>query len=265
MISQQPMRVLLTGASRGIGRAIAARLARPGTSLALCASAPSAELDDIVATCVERGARAEPLTGDLGDGTVPERLVGAAADRLGGLEAVISNAGVVTPATLVELAQDAWDRVFAINVRSAWLLARAAHAHLKASSGSFVAVASMSGAEPYPGTGAYSPSKAALIMLVRVLAQEWAADGVRANAVSPGLFHTAMTAPIYADQQKKAAREALVPMHRIGDPERDCAGLVEFLISADAGYLTGQNILVDGGLLGSIQAHLAGRPRSGAV
>jgi glucose 1-dehydrogenase len=259
------MRVLLTGASRGIGRAIAARLAQKGASLALCASSPSPELDSIAATCIAQGAEVEPLTGDLADKAVPARLVGAAAERFGGLDAVVSNAGIVAPGLLADLQDDAWERVFAINVRSAWLLARAAYPHLKAAVGSFVSVASMSGMEPYPGTGAYSPSKAALIMLVRVLAQEWAADGIRANAVSPGLFRTAMTAPIYADAQKKAAREALVPMHRIGNPERDCAGLVEFLISGDACYLTGQNILVDGGLLGSIQGHLAGRPKSGAA
>jgi len=259
------VRVLLTGASRGIGRAIAARLARQGASLAVCASSPSPELDSIAATCVEQGAKVEPLTGDLADKVVPARLVGAAAERFGGLDAVVSNAGIVAPGLLVELREDEWERVFAVNVRSAWLLARAAYPHLKAAIGSFVSVASMSGIEPYPGTGAYSPSKAALTMLVRVLAQEWAAVGIRVNAVSPGLFQTAMTAAIYADAQKKAAREALVPMHRIGNPERDCAGLVEFLISGDAHYLTGQNVLVDGGLLGSIQGHLKGRPKSGAA
>ena len=122
----------------------------------------------------------------------------------------------------------------------------------------------MSGVEPYPGTGAYSPSKAALIMLIRVMAQEWAADGIRVNAISPGLVKTAMTAPIYADAEKTRAREALVPMHRIADPERDMAGIAAFLISPDAGYITGQNIVADGGLLGSIQANIAGRPKSGS-
>ena len=258
------MRALVTGASRGIGRAIAARLARRGGSLALCASAPSAELDAIVAECTHAGARAEPLVGDLADPAVAARLVAQAAQSLDGIDAVVSNAGVVAPSSLADLAPEAWDRVFSINVRSPWLLAKAAYPFLKSSKGAFLAVASMSGVEPYPGTGAYSPSKAALIMLVRVLAQEWAADGIRVNAVSPGLIHTAMTAPIYADTAKKAAREALVPMHRIGDPGADIAGLVAFLLSADAGYVTGQNIVADGGLLGSIQAHLAGRPKSGA-
>jgi len=259
------MRILLTGASRGIGRAIAERLAKPGASIALCASAQSRDHDAVVTVCREAGARIEALTGDLSDREAPTRLVSDAAAAFGGLDAVISNAGIVIPGRLSEIDDDAWDRTFSVNVRSAWQLARAAHPHLVASKGSFVAVASMSGVEPYPGTGAYSPSKAALIMLVRTLAQEWAASGVRINAVSPGLFHSAMTAPIYADAEKKAARETLVPMHRIGEPARDLAGVIEFLISCDAGYLTGQNILVDGGLLGSIQTHLAGRPKSTGV
>lgn len=257
------MRVLVTGASRGIGRAISLRLARPGARLALCASADSPELRSIAQAASEQGAAVLPLVGDLARLEAPGELVGEAAAEFSGLDAIVSNAGVVAPASLNQLAAADWDRIFGINVRSPWLLAQAAHPHLKASTGSFVAIASMSGVEPYPGTGAYSSSKAALIMLVRQLAQEWAADGIRANCISPGLFRTAMTAPIYADPEKTQAREALVPMHRIGDPERDCAGLVEFLTSEDAGYLTGQNIVVDGGLLGSIQAHIAGRPKSG--
>jgi len=259
------MRILLTGASRGIGRAIAQRLARPGASLVLCASAPSRDLDEVAAACRKLDARVEALSGDLATREAPGRLVEAAAAAFGGLDAVVSNAGIALPGRLDEIDFEAWDRVFAVNVRGAWLLARAAHPHLAANRGAFVAVASMSGVEPYPSVGAYSASKAALIMLVRTLAQEWAASGARANAVSPGLFHSAMTAPIYADPDKKAAREALVPMHRIGDPARDLAGLIEFLISPEAGYLTGQNIVVDGGRLGSIQAHIAGRPKLGGA
>ena len=258
-------RILLTGASRGIGRAIAARLAAPGTALALCGSRVSAELETVADECRTKGARVVALVGDLAVPESAERLVTEAAESLGGLDAVVSNAGIVAPGTLATLDPADWDRVFSVNVRSPWLIARAAYPHLGASRGAFVAVASMSGVEPYPGTGAYSPSKAALIMLVRTLAQEWAADGVRVNAVSPGLFETAMTAPIYADPQKRAARESLVPAHRIGDPAREIAGLAEFLISDAAAYLTGQNIVVDGGLLDSIQSRLAGRPRSGSA
>lgn len=256
------MRILITGASRGIGRAIARRLAREGAKLVLCASSPSAELDASAADCRANGAEVVTLGGDLSVLETPQRLIDAAVEGLGGLDGVVSNAGIVKAGALNTLDPQAWDHVFNVNVRSVWQLARAAYPHLKASAGAMISVASMSGVEPYAGTGAYSPSKAALIMLVRVLAQEWAADGVRINAVSPGLFLSALTAPIYADERMKSAREALVPMHRIGEPARDCAGLVEFLLSADATYMTGQNIVVDGGLLGSIQSHLAGRPHT---
>jgi glucose 1-dehydrogenase len=259
------MRILLTGASRGIGRAIAERLARPGARLALCASAPSTELDETVAVARKAGAEVHGLSADLSDPASPAALVEQAFGALGGIDAVVSNAGIAKPGLLAEMAEDDWNRIFSVNVRSPWLLARAAHKHLIATKGAFIAVASMSGVEPYAGVGAYSPSKAALIMLVRQLALEWAEDGARVNAVSPGLFLSAMTAPIYADAEKRMAREALVPMRRIGDPVHDIAGLVEFLISPDATYITGQNILVDGGLLGSVQKHIAGRPKSGSL
>lgn len=253
------MRVLLTGASRGIGRAIATRLARPGASLALCASSPSPELDSIAAGCAAKGAEVERLIGDLADKTVPSRLVGAAVARFGGLDAVVSNAGIVVPGSLADLQDDAWDRVFAVNVRSAWLLARAAYPHLRAAVGSFVSVASMSGIEPYPGTGAYSPSKGALIMLVRVLAQEWAADGIRVNTVSPGLIRTPLTESLYADPRILAGREAVVPLHRIGHVDDVARALVQ-LAGADFGYATGIDLKLDGGLCDRVLGAVPGVP-----
>lgn len=258
------MRVLITGASRGIGRAIALRFAQPGFRLALAGSAPSPALASVIEAAQAQGAEAIAVTGDLADAATPARLVAGAVASFGGLDVVISNAGVVAPALLADLPLADWDRILAINLRGPFLLAQAAWPHLRASRGSFTAVASMSGLEPYPGTGNYSPSKAALIMLIRQLAQEWAGDGVRANAIAPGLIHTSMTAPIYADPARRAAREALVPMHRIGAPE-DIAGIAWFLASADAAYVTGQTLLADGGLLGSIQSHIAGRPQSGGA
>ncbi len=257
------LRILVTGASRGIGSALALRLAKPGARLALSGSAHSAGLEETAAACKAYGAEVVEVVGDLGDPDAPSRLVGEAAGAFGGLDAVVSNAGVALPGSLVGLSPSDFDRTFAVNVRAPWSLARAAFEPLKATRGAFVAIASMSGIEPYPGVGAYSASKAALIMLVRTLALEWAEHGVRVNTVSPGLFRSSMTAPIYADPEKTAAREALIPLHRIGDPARDLGGLVEFLLSPDATYITGQNVLVDGGLLGSIHAHIAGRPKSG--
>lgn len=256
------MRILITGASRGIGREVSAELAQPGRKLAICGSSPSSELDAAVEEARHKGAEAIALTGDLDLSSTPQSLVSAATEAFGGLDGVVSNAGIAKPSALSELSEEDWDRVVNVNLKSAWLLAKASYGTLKANRGSFVAVASMSGLEPYPGMAAYSPSKAGLIMLVRTLGLEWAAEGVRVNAVSPGLFHSAMTEAVYRDPQKKAAREALIPMHRIGNPGRDLSGIIDFLLSDKAGYITGQNVLVDGGLIGSIHAQIAGRPQS---
>lgn len=256
-------RILITGASRGIGRAICRRLARPGVSIAACGSSHSGELEEVVKELRDLGAAAHPLLGDLSDPEVPGRLVRKAAEAMGGIDAVVSNAGMTRPAPLQSLAQADWDLIFSVNVRAPWLLAAAAYPWLKESAGSFVSVASMSGVQPYSGMGAYSPSKAALLMLVRQLAQEWGADGIRVNSLSPGLVRTPLTQAVYDCPEAKQAREALIPVRRVAEPDEDMAGIVLFLLSREARYLTGQNILADGGLLDSIQTHLVGRPRTG--
>jgi glucose 1-dehydrogenase len=155
-----------------------------------------------------------------------------------------------------------WDQIFNVNVKAQWLLARAAYPWLQKSQGSMVYVASMCGLQPYPGGGAYSPGKAALIMLTRQLAQEWAPDKIRVNCVSPGFVRTPLTQPMFDQPEVRAAREALVPLNRIAEADEDIAGIVSFLISKEAGYVTGQNILADGGLLDSVQSHIKGRPKT---
>lgn len=254
------LRVLITGASRGIGKAICLRLAAQGAHIAACASSHQEELEGVIAEGNMAGGRLVPLIGDLADPSTPVRLVGQAVESLGGLDAVVSNAGVSRPSSLTDQSLEDWDYLMAINARAPWLLAKAAYPALRESRGSYVAVASMSGVQPYPGMGAYSPSKANLLMMTRVLAQEWAAESIRVNAVSPGLIHTSLTARVYADPATKARREALVPMHRIGAPEQDIAGIVAFLIGPDAAYVTGQNILADGGLMDAVHGLIAGRP-----
>lgn len=258
------MRVLVTGASRGIGRAVCERLARQGAQVAACASAHGDELESLLAQIRRDGGQALGLLGDLQDTDTPARLVAQAAAAWGGLDAVVGNAGIAAPGMLATLDVDAWDRVFHVNVRAQWLLARAAYPWLQQSRGALVTVASMSGVQPYSGIGAYSSTKAALIMLTRQLAQEWAPDGIRVNCVSPGLVRTPLTQPVYDQPAARQAREALVPVHRIAEADADIAGTVAFLLGPDAGYITGHNLLVDGGLLDSVQTHLAGRPRTAA-
>lgn len=261
------MRVLVTGAGGGIGQATCRRLARDanvaGGRLSVLASDyhRGAGLDAIAAELREMGAEVITAVGDLTDPEEPRRQVNMAVDRLGGLDAVVSNAGLTLPGKLVELPLADWDLMFDVNTRPTLILAQAAYPALKASRGSIVATASMSGMQPHSGMGGYGPSKAALIMLIGVLAQELAADGIRVNSVSPGMVETPMTAAMYADPEIKRRREAVVPFGRVAQPE-DIANAIVFLIGPDAAYCTGQNILVDGGFTGSIMNHIPGRPRS---
>ena len=166
-------------------------------------------------------------------------------------------AGINRPAPLVQYSVDDWDRVFAVNTRATWLLAKAAHPALKAARGAIVAVASMSGSNPHANLGAYGPSKAALIMLVQVLAQELGHDGIRVNTLSPGMVRTGMTAKVYADPQIAAERDALVPLGRVATPE-DMADVIAFLLGPDARYVNGHDLVVDGGVSGNLLGRLPG-------
>jgi NAD(P)-dependent dehydrogenase (short-subunit alcohol dehydrogenase family) len=257
------MRVLVTGAASGIGRATCVRLAgdaKAGGKAARVAAVDvghSVELDRLVAELRELGAEALPLHGDMGTVDAPGRVVGEAVARFGGLDGLVSNAGINRPGPLVSYAVEDWDRLFAVNVRATWLLAKAAHAALRAAGGSVVAVGSMSGTHVHAGLGAYGPSKAAVIMLVRVLAQEFGRDGIRVNAVSPGMTRTGMTTRVYADPHVAAARDALVPLGRVAMPD-DMAAAIAFLLSPDARYVNGHDLVVDGGVTGNFLGRLPG-------
>jgi len=261
------MRAIVTGASPGIGGATCLKLARDAAArgatakIAACEIRGSRALDALLDELRAAGAEAHALIGDLADPAVPAKLAAEAEERLGGLDAVVANAGITSPAPLVELALEDWDRLFAVNTRAAWLLAKAAWPALRKSRGAFVAVSSMSGVHPHRGAGAYSPSKAAVIMLCEVLAQEWAKDGVRVNAVSPGMIRTPLTETTYHDNSVANRRAELVPFGRVGQPE-DIARVIAFLCGPDAGYVTGQNIVADGGFASSILGHIPGLPRS---
>lgn len=259
------MRVLVTGASPGIGGATCLRLAedakRSGQKLQIAAAElrQTAENDAIKAKLEALGAEAITPYADLRDPDAPAALVDAAVSAFGGLDGLVSNAGAAAPGPLKDLALEDWDFLMNVNVRAGWLLAKAAYPHLKASRGAYVAVASMSGMGPHPLMGAYSPSKAACINVTAMLAQEWAADGIRANSVAPGMIKTPFTANVYADPEMERARNDVVPMGRVGAPE-DISDVIAFLLSDDARYMTGQNVCVDGGFASSILAHIPGRP-----
>jgi len=218
---------------------------------------PSPGLDSLLAELKTLGAEALPLHADMSSSEAPGRAVSEAVTSFGGLDGIVSNAGINRPGALMEYAVADWDAMFAVNTRATWLLAKAAYAALKASHGAIVAIASMSGSNAHANLGAYGPSKAAVIMLVKVLAQELGRDGVRVNSVSPGMVRTGMTAKVYADQRVAADRDALVPLGRVATPE-DMADVVAFLLGPDARYINGHDLLVDGGVAGNFLGRLPG-------
>jgi NAD(P)-dependent dehydrogenase (short-subunit alcohol dehydrogenase family) len=261
------MRVLVTGAASGIGRATCLRLARDARALghpahvaAIDISTAASGLDGLVAELKDLGAEPLAIHADMADAEAPGRAVAAAVERFGGLDGLVSNAGVNRPGRLLDYAVDDWDRMFAVNTRATWLLARAAHPALQSSRGAIVAVASMSGSNAHANLGAYGPSKAAVIMLAKVLAQEFGPDGIRVNTVSPGMVRTGMTAAVYTDQRVAAERAALAPLGRVAAPE-DIADVIAFLLGPDARYVTGHDLVVDGGVTGNLLGRLPGLTR----
>ena len=257
------MRVLVTGAASGIGRATCLRLARDAKGQGRAARIAAVDLptstglDGLCAELKALGAEALPLHADMGTIDGPARAVGDAVAGFGGLDGLVSNAGINRPGALMAYAVEDWDAVFAVNTRATWLLAKAAHAALKASRGAIVAIASMSGSNAHANLGAYGPSKAAVIMLVKVLAQEMGRDGIRVNSVSPGMVRTGMTARVYADQRISAERDALVPLGRVATPE-DMADVVAFLLGQDSRYVNGHDLVVDGAVAGNFLGRLPG-------
>lgn len=257
--------ILVTGATGGIGRGICFALVEQARQegihlhLSVAASQPGERLDSLVNELRVTGATAHGVAGDITDPAQCAAIVAQAQMDGGDLTALVCNAGASGPGRLADLPVAQWDRTFNLNTRSALLLAQSAHEQLARTRGSITAVASMSGLTPHPGYGAYSAAKAALIMLCRQLAQEWAADGIRVNTVCPGMIRTPLTEAVYQDAVTLQQREALVPLGRIGSAE-DVGAAVAYLSSAAASYVTGQNLVVDGGISDHMLTLIPGRP-----
>jgi NAD(P)-dependent dehydrogenase (short-subunit alcohol dehydrogenase family) len=246
------MKTVITGAASGIGRAVAERFAadaagRDERCELLLVDIAADALAEVAETLNDAGASAAFTVADLADPDVGDVVAAAVAEHLGGVDALVSNAGVCLPGDFADLAIEDFDRTFAINTRATWLLGKALLPWLTESRGSIVATASISGREPTPPFGAYSASKAALMMLISQMALEWGPLGIRCNTVSPGSVHTGMTDALYTQPGKKDDRAARVPIREVGSPEQ-IAATIAFLAGPDAGYVTGVDLLVDGGL-----------------
>lgn len=244
--------VLVTGGGAGLGEAIARRCATDGDRVAVL---------DVDAESVARVAadlEATPMVASVTDGPA----VGAALDAFGPPDVTVCAAGIVAFGPLLDLDETDWRRVVEVNLTGTFVVARAVAQRLVAAGrgGAIVVLTSINGRAPGLHAGAYGPTKAGAGLLVRQMAQEWAVYGIRVNAVAPGLIDGGMSAPIYADPATRAARRERVPLGRLG-AVGDVAEAVLWLASDAASYVTGQELVVDGGVTDSVMATLP-RPAS---
>jgi 3-oxoacyl-[acyl-carrier protein] reductase len=240
------MTALVTGASGGIGSAIARALASQGARLALSGS-NSAKLRSFREELNEEsGLDHVEITCDLSDATQVEELVPATLDTLGRLDILVNNAGVTRDNLAMRMKDDEWDAVIRINLEAAFRLMRAAaKPMMKARFGRIVTVTSVVGATGNPGQVNYAAAKAGLVGMTKSYAQEVASRGITANCVAPGFIRTAMT-EVLPDAQKEALN-GRIPMGRMGEGG-DIGAAVAYLSSREAGYVTGQTLHVNGGM-----------------
>ncbi|MDY0059718.1 MAG: SDR family oxidoreductase [Myxococcota bacterium] len=241
-------RALVTGGSRGIGRAIALRLAADGADVAVGYLRNQDAAEEVCAAIRALGRRAIALEGDLRDPATCKRLVGQAVTALGGLEVLVSNAAIGAHKEALSLRPAQWDLTLESSTRPLLLLAQAAAPHLAAGGGgSIVALSSLGSRRVVPGYAAMGCAKAAVEALVRYLAVELAPRGIRVNCVVGGLIRTDAVAYLQEGARMLADAAAHTPLGRVGEPE-DLARVVAFLASAEASWITGQALVVDGGL-----------------
>jgi gluconate 5-dehydrogenase len=237
---------LVTGASSGIGRAIAGALADAGASVVLVARR-AGELERAAAEMRARGSRAAPLACDLADRDALRRCADDARRLFGAPDILVSAAGINIRKPIGEVTDGDWDAVMRINLDAPFFLAqRLAPAMIERGWGRIVNVASLQSVRAFDDCAPYGASKGAIVQLTRAQAQAWSRHGVNANAIAPGFFATALTARVVGDPQRWAQMAARTFVGRNGDLD-DLAGAALFLASRASDYVTGQTIFVDGG------------------
>jgi 3-oxoacyl-[acyl-carrier protein] reductase len=235
---------LVTGASRGIGRAIACKLAAQGATVLAAARADHAA--SVVSDLVSQGHKAEAIRVDVTDSAALQRLPGDIVDCHGSLDVIVSNAGIARDQLLMRMKRDDWDAVLATNLTATFVLTQAAvRPMLRQKGGRIIAISSVVGQAGNAGQANYAASKAGLIGFAKALAREVASRGITVNVVAPGLVETDMTRAVADKAQIDWA--AQIPLGRAGTPD-DVAAAVCFLASDEAAYITGHVLAVNGGM-----------------
>jgi 3-oxoacyl-[acyl-carrier protein] reductase len=237
---------LVTGAGRGIGRAIALELARHGAQVAINYSRSSAEAEALAQEITAFGGTALAVQFDVSNEEQVEKGFATIAERFGGLQILVNNAGVAVDGLLLRTKLSDWDRTIGINLSGAFLCSRSAvRPMMKAKWGRIINLSSIIGEMGNAGQAAYSASKSGLFGLTKSLAKELGSRNITVNAVAPGFIETDMTQGMSAEQREAMLNE--IPLGRLGTVE-DVAGTILFLCSNSAGYITGEILAVNGGM-----------------
>lgn len=237
---------VVTGGSRGIGRAICLELARGGANVMLCYAGNEQAALDTVAACEALGAKAAAMRCDVSKTDEVKALVDAALQQFGAVHILVNNAGITRDGLTLQMKEEDFDAVLDTNLKGAFCCCKAVYRPMmRQRSGRIINMSSIVGLRGNPGQANYCASKAGLIGLTKSLAKELAARKVTVNAVAPGFIDTDMTAVL--SEQAKEAMLSTIPMAKLGQPE-DVAHAVAFFASDEAAYITGQVLCVDGGM-----------------
>jgi len=237
---------LVTGGSRGIGRAIALRLASDGNAVAVNYAANATAAEEVVETITSSGGTAFAVSADVGDADAVAEMLSDIEERLGRVGILVNNAGITRDDLLLRMGPDAWDDVIQTNLRSVYLCTRAVmRGMLRLKWGRIISVSSVSGIAGNPGQANYAASKAGIIGFSKSVAREIGSRNITVNVVAPGFIETDMTDQLGSDVAEEVVQR--VALGRLGQPE-EIAAAVGYLASDDAAYVTGQTLVVDGGL-----------------
>ena len=238
-------KAVVTGSGRGIGRSIALALARHGADVAVL-DMDEAGAGETAGIIEQTGRKSLALAVDVSRLSEVEEAINKILDLLGSIDIVVNNAGITRDNLLIRMKEDEWDSVIAVNLKGSFNLSKAvARSMMKQRSGCIVNIASIIGMMGNAGQANYAASKGGLIALTKSLAKEMAPRGIRVNAVAPGFIATEMTNKIPEKLREEMVRS--IPLGRMGETD-DVAAVVSFLTSPAAGYITGQVIVVDGGM-----------------